>query len=119
MFDLTLLRPAIRFLEEQGPTDQDEIRRLLDIIAVDPYHDGVHKFAFPIPPVTVSLYHTTRFKIVYHIVDNTSVRIFSNGLARDPTKPCDNCILTLASASPPTTVALTLASCPKPVYGGR
>ncbi len=65
MFDVRLLPQATKFLEGLGPTDQDDVLRLLGLIGLDPYIDGKAKFPYALPPATVTIYLAPMFWIVY------------------------------------------------------
>jgi hypothetical protein len=84
LFELNLLRPAVRFLESlKEDADRNEVRRLLDIIAVDPFWDQRTKFPFPVPPAIVSMYRSDRFKIVYHVINSSRINVWAIGFAED------------------------------------
>ena len=87
MFELSLLAPAILFLESLELHEKRQLARLLELIRLDPYIDGRSKFLFPVPPVTVSLYSDERFWIVYHLVDNTRISVWNIGYAKEPPAP--------------------------------
>lgn len=85
MFELYLLEPAVRFLESLEGADRDEVRRLLDLIATDPFWDQRTKFPFAVPPAIVSLYDSGEFKIVYHLVNNSRINVWA--IARSGERP--------------------------------
>jgi hypothetical protein len=79
LFEIFLLGPALRFLESLEGDDQQEVRRLLDIICQDPFWDNRTKFPFPVPPATATLYESGRFRIVYHVLNNTRINVWGIG----------------------------------------
>ena len=83
MFDLFLLPPATRFLESLDPVDREEVRRLLDIIARDPFWDHRTKLPFPVLPAIISLYDNGEFKIAYHILNSAVISIWAIGRSDD------------------------------------
>ena len=84
MFELFFYRPATRFLETLEGAELQEVRRLLDIIAMDPFWDNRTKFPFPVPPPIVSIYESGQFRIVYHVITNTRINIWAIGHSGEP-----------------------------------
>jgi mRNA-degrading endonuclease RelE of RelBE toxin-antitoxin system len=83
LFEVRLFPAAARFLEQLGPTDQTDVMRILDLIAVDPYFDGRNKFPYPLEDSPMVLYDSPLFWLVYNIDEGTSeVRILAIGHSR-------------------------------------
>jgi hypothetical protein len=83
LFEIRLLRAAIAFLEQLNEVEQREVLERLSLLSQDPSHDGVHKFPFLVPPVTVSLYDDGQFKIVYHVVNERLIRVWAIGRSEE------------------------------------
>jgi hypothetical protein len=73
---VTLTQPAQDHFWLLTEDEQDEVRRILGLIQVDPSIDGVHKIVFPMPPLILTAYVTSQFWVVYRVL-NTSIRVVS------------------------------------------
>ncbi len=75
-YSLSLSRPAADRVALFSPQEQREVRRLLEVIRIDPSIDNVHKIVFPMPPAVFTAYVTSQFWIVYHVM-GTAIRVTS------------------------------------------
>ena len=76
-YEVRLLGPAETFLRGLEEDDREHVGRLLDLLEQDPRIDGRNKIIVMIPPVGFSLYADSRFWILYHIVQNTTVSVLN------------------------------------------
>jgi hypothetical protein len=60
--------------------DQEEVRRLIQLIELDPRIDGVHKFVIAVEDIAFTVYNNGIWQIAYSIVDNASIEV--TGIAR-------------------------------------
>jgi hypothetical protein len=81
LFEVRLLSAPRRSIESLGPTDQEDVLRILGLIAEDPYVDGRNKFPFPLRGETVMLYDSPLFWVAYRFDDQTTVRVMAIGHA--------------------------------------
>ena len=59
--------------------DQQEVDRLINLIELDPWHDDVHKAAFDMPPVVISVYDNGTWRIAYRVADNAFIEVYAIG----------------------------------------
>lgn len=64
-------------LDEQ---DQEEVRRLIRLIGMDPCMDGVHKLVIAVEDIAFTVYNNGIRQIAYSIVDNAFIKV--TGIAR-------------------------------------
>lgn len=77
MFEAVILPPAQAYRATLDERDRAEVDRLIVLIELDPYIDGVHKFLFQINDRIVTIYDNGTWRIGYHSVDNRFVEIYS------------------------------------------
>ena len=77
MFELFLYDSAKTFLEGLDVEEARQVARLLDILKLDPFVDGVHKFHVPMYPIIAAVYYDTKFSIIYRQSGNTRINIWS------------------------------------------
>jgi hypothetical protein len=86
-FEVRLLEPAEAFLRALEPERQAAVGRLLDLLEIDPWVDGIHKILVPIPPVSFPCYIGSEYWILYHIVQNTVVSVLNIDFADESVTP--------------------------------
>src|SRR3712207_5225136 len=75
LFSVRVLRPAEDFYVSLTAEEQAEVRRLIDILRIDPYIDGVHKFHYPSEIVVLTVYDSGTWAIVYRLAGNTELEV--------------------------------------------
>lgn len=89
LFEARLYTSARAFLHDEA-TEQErqEVGRIIDqLLCYDPWIDNRTKIAFPMPPAILTLYANNDFWILYHIANNTTIRIWNIGRATDRPMP--------------------------------
>jgi hypothetical protein len=59
-----------------NPEDRAEVDRLIGLIELDPWLDGVHKFQIVVEPFIMNAYDNRIWQIVYRIADNAFIEVY-------------------------------------------
>jgi hypothetical protein len=78
-FRLLIAESVLATVRGYRQTDRREIARLLELIAADPWIDNRVKLAWLVPPVAYTVYASSRFWILYHVVSSDTVHVLNVG----------------------------------------
>lgn len=63
--------------------EQDEVQRIFGLIQIEPVPDPATKVVLMVPPAVFTVYYTSRFWVVYHVI-GSEIRVVNVGRASDP-----------------------------------
>ena len=74
-YEAWLNDPARAFLDELSDDERERVWRLIRILEIDPYVDGLAKIVIDLDGTTESVYKHPEFWIFYHLADHAFVAI--------------------------------------------
>ena len=84
VYECVVLKPALRFLEEQvDDREREQIIGIIEDISCDPFIDVETKFYFPAPPVFLNICEEAGWWIIYYIHGKSEIRIVNIGRAAE------------------------------------
>lgn len=75
MFEIALLPEARAALDALNEADQGDVARVLRLLELNPWQDGVVKFVMIVGGVGVGVYDDYRWEIVYRILDERFIEV--------------------------------------------
>jgi len=79
-YECTLLKPALRFLDETAsPDERKRILEIVETISDDPYIDGETKFVFSAAPVVFYICRVEEWWVIYTRPYPSIIRIVNVG----------------------------------------
>ncbi|MGE0545285.1 MAG: hypothetical protein AB7R89_34430 [Dehalococcoidia bacterium] len=76
MFEAILLGQSRAQRSALSAVERDEVDRLIGLIELDPWIDGVHKFSMVFEPIVLTVYDNRLWQIAYRVVDNRFVETY-------------------------------------------
>ena len=77
LFGIKVLRAAEDFFLSLDEADRAEVRRIIGILRIDPYIDGVYKLPFPAQVVVLTVYDNGSWVVLYRFLDNETIQIWA------------------------------------------
>ena len=77
LFDVMFLAPAADYVTGLPEADQAEVRRLVSILRLNPFIDGIYKFPFPGGGLVLTVYDNGSWHVIYRFLNEITIQIWS------------------------------------------